>query len=156
MARFVFELEAVLKHRLGEERRRQIVVAQIERERVALEGQVRSAGEGMAREKRELRDRLGAGTSGSLLDVRLQAAAALRLDREARHAVVRLAGVGHRLEAARRALIEATTRRRALEVLKQRRYEAWLGERKRREAGELDELAVMRAPRGGGDDGEVA
>ena len=64
-----------------------------------------------------------------------------------RGAVVRLAGVHQRLDAARLALIKATAARRGVEVLRERRYEAWKREQDRAEAAALDELAVMRAAR---------
>jgi flagellar export protein FliJ len=63
----------------------------------------------------------------------------------AQRAVVRLAGVQKRLEMARLDLIAATAERRGVEVLRERRFEAWKREQDRREAAAMDEMAVMRA-----------
>lgn len=65
------------------------------------------------------------------------------------HSVIQLAGVHQRLEASRLELVEATTRRKAVEVLKERRHEQWKSEEKRRENAASDELAVMGAARQG-------
>ena len=81
--------------------------------------------------------------------VRFQAGAATRLIASAQRAVLELAGVHKRLEAARAVLLEATKRRKAVELLKERRFEEWQQEQARREAAATDEIAVMRAGYGG-------
>jgi flagellar export protein FliJ len=50
---------------------------------------------------------------------------------------------------ARRDLLEATTRRKAVETLKERRWEAWRDEQRRIDARAMDEIATMRAGAGG-------
>ena len=156
MAKFVFEFEAVLKHRAIVELGRQLEVAALERERGAIEDRIRSYQRQLQREKQDLRDHLVAAREGrdeswsggvDLRAVRLQANASLYLVALAQRAVIELAGAHKRLDAARLRLIEATTARRAVEVLRQRRLEAWEYEQKRREAAAMDELAVMSAGR---------
>jgi flagellar export protein FliJ len=151
MARFIFELEAVLKQRLAAERERQLVVAALERERAEIEQAIRSFQQNLSREKQELHEQLAGEREGStLLDlrgVRFQAGAALRLITLAQRAVLRLAGVHKKLDLARLALLEATTRRKAVETLKERRHEEWRQEQKRREDAAADELNVMFAAR---------
>src|SRR5262249_51621641 len=83
-----------------------------------------------------------------LRGVRFQAGAALRLITLAQRAVLRLAGVHKKLDAARLELLEATTRRKAVGALRERRLEEWKHEEKRREAGAADEVSVMFAARG--------
>lgn len=156
MARFIFELAAVLKHRLAVERERQLVVASVEGERQRLEAQIRGYQAEIVREKEELRDQLmrervagegvgiGAGTPVDLRGVRFQAAAGLRLVAKAQHSVIQLAGVHKRLDAARLELLRATTKRKAVETLRDRRYDAWRQEQARKEAAAMDELAVTR------------
>lgn len=152
MASFVFELESVLKARAAAERQKQIALGEIERDRVAIEDDIRRIQQCIAAEKAELRDALS-GVGGAAVDVRgvrLQANASLRLILAAQQAVLRLAGVHKRVEAARRELLEAARARKAVEMLKERRREAWLTEQRRLEAMALDELAIMRASRAGG------
>ncbi len=161
MAKFVFQLEAVLKQRLAVEREKQLVVAGLEQERAVIEGAIRALQLDLTQEKKELHDQLtvervsGRGravgvTGGTTIDlrgVRFQAGAALRIITLAQRAVLRLAGVHKKLDAARLALLEAATRRKAVETLKERRYAEWLEEQKRRENAAADELSVMLAAR---------
>jgi flagellar biosynthesis chaperone FliJ len=129
----------------------------LERERAELENAIRGMQRDLTQEKQELRDQLAAEKDRpAMLDlrgVRFQAGAALRLITLAQRAVLRLAGVHKKIDAARLDLLEATTRRKAVEALKERRLEEWKHEEKRREAGAADELNVMLAARGTPEDG---
>lgn len=154
MAKFHFQLEAVLEQRRGVERTRQVAVAELERQRMDAEDRIRAFQRQIVVEKEDLRDALSPPAGGphaaggvDLRHVRLQAGASLHLVAKAQHAVVQLAGLFKRLEAARLELVRATTRRKAVEVLKERRYEQWREEQRRRENAALDELSVMRASR---------
>ena len=151
MPRFIFELEAVLKQRLAVEREKQLAVATLERERSTLEQAIREHQRDLTLEKEELREQLaGEKEGGTLLDlrgVRFQAGASLRIITLAQRAVVRLAGVHKKLDVARLALLEAATRRKAVETLKERRFAEWRAELKRRENAAADELNVMLAAR---------
>lgn len=150
MPKFVFRFEAVLGQRRREERARQLTVAQMERQRLDIEAFIRDCQQRIVQEKEDLRDQLGrqkAGAGVDLRNVRLQAHASLQLVGRAQQAVVTLAGVHSRLDAARAELLKAATRRRAVEVLKERQLEAWKQESERREARALDELIVSRAGR---------
>jgi flagellar biosynthesis chaperone FliJ len=155
MAKFVFELEAVLKARKAVERTRMLEMAVVERERLGIESRLRELQRRISEEKSELRGQLAgdgagglrAGVSGAgLLDlrgVRFQAGSALRLIAGAQRAVLELAGVHARLERARRLLLEAATARKAVEALRDRRREAWMMEQKRADERVMDELAVV-------------
>lgn len=147
MARFVFDLEPVLRQRVIVERQRQKAVAQLETRRIELETYLRRMQSGIEQERADLRQRFGAGGSGSvgIADLRVQANATLFMVGKAQTAAVELAGVLKRLEAARGALAEAMAARRGIEHLKETRYAAWLSEQKRRETAELDELGMRRA-----------
>ncbi len=147
MARFVFEFEAVLKQRLAEEREKQLAMAVVERERIAIEDQLRGTQQEIESEKGELRAALGTGASVDLATVRQQAGAALGRVKRAQQLVLKLAGVHKRLDAARLELLLATTRRKAMETLKEKRLEAWNAERNRLEANAMDEITIMRAAR---------
>lgn len=169
MAGFVFELEAVLDQRLMVEQQKRLVVAALERERLSIEGVIRGCQRAITRERDDLRARLrtaqrdgrgetlrsdlGAAAAGGdgldMRSVRLQAAASLQFVAKAQRAVLQLAGVCKRLDAARLELLGAATRRKAVELLRERRREEWRTEQARREDAALDELNVMRASRSG-------
>jgi flagellar protein FliJ len=143
--RFRFELQAVLDHRERQEREHQRIVAELERHRVSLENIIRACQEGLNHEREHMRSMLaGADMRGA----RQQVAAAARLSTQAQRAVLELAGLHKRLDAARVALLESTKRRKAVELLKERRFEEWTHVQNKKEAEAVDEIAVMRAARG--------
>jgi flagellar export protein FliJ len=160
MARFVFELEAVLKQRRAIERERMVALAEVERARIALEDRLRAMHERGVEERAELSQQLGGQSgrgSGGLIDlrgVRFQTTAALKTRAHAQQLALQLAGVHKRIESARRELLEATTRRKGVETLKERRWEAWREEQRRLDARAMDEIATMRAGAAGIDAGE--
>jgi flagellar FliJ protein len=160
MARFIFKLEPVLRQRKAIEREKQLALAELERSRVELEDQIRQIQGRLRAEKDTMRDQLTPGARVDLRGVRMQAGAQLRLVLEAQQAVFKLAGVHRRVEAARAELIEATKARRAVELLRERRFEQWLEEQRRKEASMLDEIAVVRGgrtePNAGHDVGRAA
>lgn len=160
MARkFRFSLEAVLRQRLAIEEKHQRLVAELERERLALEDKIRGYQRSIMSAKEDLRRRLSSeqraaelertgGTGVCLSDVRLQANASLHLVVLAQQTVLELAGLHRRLDAARLELLKATTGRKAVELLKTKRHQEWKEEIRRKEDAELDELNVMRHARG--------
>lgn len=137
------------------ERDAQVAFSAIDRERVAIESQIRGFQRTIVGFKRDLRGALAgeAGAEGAvgapvtLVDVRLQASASLMMMGKAQVAVLKLAGVHKRLEAARAQLLEAARARKGVELLRERRYEQWKRELAKREAAELDDLTTMRAGR---------
>lgn len=146
MPRFIFKLQAVLTQRQAAERRCQSAVAALERERAGVEGRIRELQRAIVTAREDVRAGLAAG--GGALDiggVRLAAGASLHLVAQAQRAVIELSGIHGRLDAARLQLLRAATRRRAVELLRDRRYEEWLASERRREDAALDELGVMRA-----------
>ena len=153
MARFQFNLQVVMKQRLAVERQKQLAVALIEQQRLSLEDEIRGYNNSLQREKSDLREALTRervadyGRGVDLRGVRMQASAALHLVGKAQQAVLRLAAVHKRLDAARVELLAATKARKGVETLRDRRYEAWALAEKQAEAGVLDELAVMRTAR---------
>jgi len=143
----VFELEAVLRQRRLAEREQQRVVAALERERLAIESEIRACQVRIRSEKQDLAERLDETSAGASIDlrgVRFQANASLHLIATAQRAVLRLAGVHERLDRARLELLERAIETKAMESLKARRHEAWLRERERAEAAAQDEMTVMR------------
>lgn len=148
MPRFRFHLQPVLDQRQRAEDRCRLAVATLERQRLDIERAIRACQDGIAHERGELRRYLAGGEGPvPLRDARLQAAAGASLDARARQEVLRLAGLCKRLEAARSELLAATAARKAVELLRERRLDAWRCEQSRLEAAAVDELAVMGASR---------
>ncbi|MBL8963610.1 MAG: flagellar FliJ family protein [Phycisphaeraceae bacterium] len=157
MARFVFRLQAVLEQRRAKERAMQIEVARIERERIEAEGEIRAHQRAIERERDALRrmlddqkDAVAAGAepdAAGMVDirgVRMQAAAAVRLTAVAQRAAVRLAGIHRRLDSARLDLLQAATRRKAVELLREKRLAEHKAGERSRDAAMTDEMATMR------------
>lgn len=145
MAKFRFELEAVIKQRAAIERAKQLALAQAQIEQSRIEDEIRACQRGIDDEKRAMRDVLVPGRAVSTIDARMQMSASLQLMVKAQRGAIRLAGAMKRVEQARADLLAATTAKKAVEKLKERRYEAWLAEQNARENAALDEMAVMRA-----------
>ncbi len=143
MARFRFRLQPVLDQRAREEKDRMRAVAELEREKMAIEGRIRACQHRIVAGRREITGAL-AGGPVDLAGARLQAGATMRDDQQARRAVIELAGVMRRLEGARADLIAAAARRRAIEILRERDLERFRADENRREASDLDDLMVMR------------
>lgn len=142
-------------------------IAEIHRERVDIERQAEALSAASSDERAALRRELGEGEDApaahapdeeverrvDLSRVRLQSNASLHGLRRRHELALQGAAVLKRLEHARRALLEATTRRRAVELLKERRFEAWAAAERTREAREVDELVTARFGRPEHDDG---
>lgn len=144
MAVFTFPLEAVLRQRESIEQERQLEVAELERKRIALERRIADMQRGMAGDRLELADRLASGTI-AVSALRLHAMGSFGMERRVDRAAIELAGVMEQLEAARARLLDATTARKAISQLKERRRLAWQREQDRREAALLDDLSSTRA-----------
>lgn len=149
MAKFIFQLEAVLKQRVAIERTKQLAVAGVEQERLAAENDLLECRQAIDRERRLMREMLAPAPDGSpravdLRGVRMQAGSSLAMLGRASRDVFKLAAVHKKMEAARAELLKAATARKAVETLRERRFEAWVEEQKKKEAAVLDELAVLR------------
>ena len=79
--------------------------------------------------------------------LRGQANASLAGMRDAQRVVLELAGIHRRLQSVMAELRAASRDRRAVEILKERRFEDWRREQDRREQAELDEIAMIRGSR---------
>jgi len=155
--RFIFSLQLVLDQRIRIEEQRQLIVAELERQRLVLEDRIRAFQRGIQSAKQDLRDRLcieqAEGLSQpsaphhqgiSLTDVRMQATASLHLVARAQQAVLELVALHKRLDLARLDLLKAAADRKAVELLKARRLQEWTDAQRRLEHADLDELTVMR------------
>ena len=145
MARFRFRLQTLLRQREIAEQTHRRAVADLERQRLELEGRIRRHQEAISSGKQDLRDQLVGRLDGSQL--RGQAAMAMRAMRDAQQLVLELAGLHRRIETAREGLREASARRRALELLRDRQYARWQEQITRREDAMIDDLVAARASR---------
>jgi len=144
MAKFIFELKVLLAQRRREEQERMKAVAEIERERVEIEQSALRLAAEMRAEREVLRQELEGKTGVDLGSVRQQANASLHGIRKTHELALQGAATVTKLEGVRRELLEATTRRRAVELLRDRRFEAWLAAERAKEAREIDELVTAR------------
>ena len=144
MAKFRFQLRAVLEHRKMVEQQKQRAVAELQAQRLRLEGVIRQCEQAIRQERTELKGLL---SEADIRGARWQAAASIRLVATAQRTALELAGVFKRQETARADLLEATKRRKAVELLRDRRFEEWKQDQNRREMAAMDELAVMAAGR---------
>ena len=151
MKGFVFKLEPVLSMRKREEQRRQKVLAGVLREQSALESAYRQAQELAITEEGDLRDRLAGGVV-DLRGARTQGNAIVHARSRARLVALKLAGVMQQAERARRSLAEAVAQRRAVELLREKQYEAWRAGVQAAERAELDEIAARARPEFGTDE----
>ncbi len=145
MAKFVFRLEPLLTARRHAEQDARRVVAVIERERIELENDLRRHQQHIMSDKQQMRGSM----TGSLdiRSLRQTAGVTLHVIRKAQQVVLKLAGVGQRMESARTELLRTMTRRRAIELLRERRFGQWKIVQDKAETAALDELAVGRAAR---------
>ncbi len=142
MARFRFPLQPVLDARSRAEDERRRMVATLESERRRLEDRLRAGQQSISGARDDVRAALVGTVRPEAL--RAQANTSLACMRDAQRLVLELAGVHRRLEAARTALAEAAKQRRAIELVKERRFEAWRRDQDRREQSALDEIATIR------------
>jgi flagellar FliJ protein len=142
---FRFAYETVLHHRRRIEEDRQRELAQHLRHRMILLDQLRLMQQTIRDSKLELGDALVGKVNLQRIAQFAQYSGQTAI--RAQQIVQRLVGVEQEIDAARARLLEATRDRKALELLKDQRRRAWLREQNRREAAELDEIAVQRHAR---------
>lgn len=139
MARFRFKLDPLLRLRQRTEDERKRVVAGLQRERMGIEQQLRDMQAFITGGKHDQRDCLEGNVEIDAL--RAHAAMTMRHVRDAQRLAINLAGVHQRLEAARGELAEAARERRALEILKERRFDEWRRRLEKAEDASIDEVA---------------
>jgi len=157
---FKFNLQPVLDQRERIEDDRKLAVAKLESERAALESQLRGYQEAITAQKGDLRSSMALEDARGVAVVdpgrlKVQAHASLTMQVRAQRVVLMLAGLHRRLETARAALAVAARDRRAVEVLRDRRFARWKAENDRREAAAIDEMGSATGPRRAGMMGEA-
>ena len=145
MAAFHFQLEPVLRHRRMMEDRCQRELAKAMRKRMILMNQIRRWQQTITQSKHELSD----GLVGKVDMNRVSQFATYsgQATQAAQSLVVELSVAEKQIEQARQQLSEAVKQRRVIETLRERRYEKWLQDQRRREDAQVDELATGRYTR---------
>jgi flagellar FliJ protein len=144
MAKFVFQLDAVLRHRkmLEEQRMRELGVAQ--GEMAKLEAELRAIDETTRGVSDDVRDNRLTGT----LDMAFLAGHrryVLAMQRKALALAQRMAAQRQVVDAARARLAEAAKQRKIIEKLKERQHERWKSEQSRKELDQLGEVNMQLA-----------
>lgn len=155
MAKFVFKLEPVLRQRRMAEDRAQRDLARLLRERMIFEHQIRNLQQSITADKQTM----AAALTGhvNVAQVRGYGAAAHRAVVRVQQIAMKMLELSRRIEVARGTLIGATRDRQAVERLRDKQYQRWQVEEKRRETAQLDEFAIQQyARRGAGPWGAVA
>lgn len=141
MARFKFKLETVLRHRRMLEDDAQRELAKVLRQRMIFGDQLRQMQQTIVDSRQEL----GSSLVGKvdLEQVSSFARFSIQARQRAQSIVVRLAGIEKQIEAARQKLLEATKKRKALELLEERQRKQWNAEADRKENVELDDISLQ-------------
>lgn len=140
MAVFVFKLQSLLDLRAREEQSAQRDLALLMREKSEIDERLRRHQMAIDDGKQALREDLV-----GVVDVRrlrLQTHATFNVMRDAQAAAISLAGLARKIEQARVLHQAARAKRRAVEMLKEKRHAEWLREQDRREVALLDELVI--------------
>lgn len=155
MARFVFKLEGVLRHRHNVEKDRQRQVALIQQQLQLLDNELRRLDRSVQQATEELR-------SGGLvgrLDMSFIAAHrrfVAATQRKAMVLVQKMALVQKQLEEARRSLAEAAIQRKIIEKLREKHLARWRDDQTRHELSQLDEIGMQLGYRHLREAGEMA
>ena len=142
MARFVFQLEGVLRHRerIEKDRMRELALAQTEMAR--LQGELNSLDQEVRQSTTDVRENHLVGR----LDMSYLAAHRrymLGMQRKALALAQKMAAQQKQVEDARQALLEAAKQRKILEKLCERQQHRWAARQALHEAHALDELTTQ-------------
>ncbi|WP_428939494.1 flagellar export protein FliJ [Fontivita pretiosa] len=146
MARFVFKLQAVLRHRLHVERQKQRELAVRQKELLELQQALRQVQESVNRCNQDVRQHHLVGR----LDMAFLAAHRRFLagmQRQAIALVQRIALAQRAVDEARAALTEAAKQRKIIQKLRERQLLRWREEQAKRELSLLDEAGMQLAYR---------
>jgi flagellar export protein FliJ len=146
MARFVFRLESVLRHRRREQQQRQRDLAVCEARLAQLKQALARLGEQTQLANEDLRaNRLVGRIDLSFLSAHRRFLAAMQ--RGALEITQRIAVAAKQVADAQAALAEAARRCKTIEKLRERHVERWRTEQSRRELSALDEVGMQIAYR---------
>lgn len=142
MARFVFQLEGVLKHRKHIEQQKQRDLAVVQAQMAELQGQLRALDNSVRQAAEDVRRNHLTG----VLDMNFLAAHRRFMNatqRQARNLVQRMALVQRQVQEAQKALADAARQHKVIEKLRQRQQERWQADLNHREMAAQDEINMQ-------------
>jgi flagellar protein FliJ len=142
MAKFTFKLQALLRHRKNLEHDRQRELAEVQKQFVALQNELKEMNDQVTQATLDVRNTKLVGT----LDLNYLAAHrrfTTAMQRKAMTLVQRMALVQRDVEAAQTALAEAAKQRKIVEKLREKQFERWQVDAARKETTELDEVGMQ-------------
>ncbi|HXE53036.1 MAG TPA: flagellar export protein FliJ [Tepidisphaeraceae bacterium] len=142
MARFIFKLDGILRHRerIEQERQRDLAIAQAEMAR--LEGQLRQFQGELQHSSADVRDNHLVGKL-DMLYLAAHRRYMLGMNRKVLALAQTMAAQKQKVDQARVALAEASLQKKMLEKLRERHHERWRADQSRAEANALDELTTQ-------------
>ena len=142
MAKFSFNLEPVLRHRLLAEQERQRDLAVVQAELTRLQGELKALNDAMRAEAEDMKaNRLIGSVDVTYLAAHRRYTAASQ--RKGMLLVQEMAKQQRKVDEAQKLLAEAAKERKVLEKLKERQRERWAQEVQRKELAELDEAGMQ-------------
>ncbi|MGD0463236.1 MAG: flagellar export protein FliJ [Tepidisphaeraceae bacterium] len=141
MAKFVFQLDGVLRQRTRVEEQRKRELAVVQQQMAALDAELRALDASVRAVEQDLRENRLIGR----IDLAFLAAHrryAFAMQRKAMGVAQKMAGVQVQLEKARRLAAEASKRKKILEKLRERRFARWREQLERRDLTEMDEISM--------------
>lgn len=142
MPTFIFQLEAVLRHRKQLEQQRQRALAEVMVQMNRLQSELQALNETVRHSNARMRADHLTGT----LDLGFLAAHRrfmLATQRKALTLMQRMTLLQRQVEEARRLLADAAKYRKVIEKLKERHRDRWMAALSRRELSEMDEIAMQ-------------
>ena len=142
MARFVFSLESVLRHRKHAEQERMRELAACQAEMTRLQGELKALNDGMQANAAEMKANHLTGP----LDVAYLAAHrryTVAMQRKGQTLVQDMARQQRKVDEAQRQLAEAAKERKVIEKLRERQFERWKSEVERKELADADEVGAQ-------------
>jgi flagellar FliJ protein len=155
MAKFLFHLDGLLRHRKNQERQRQRDLAVIAAEMSRLEEELGLLNGTVATTLDDLRTNRLVGK----IDVQFLAAHRryiLSVQRKSASIAQNMALVQEHINDARLQLVEAARQRKMLEKLREKHHQTWLAQQNHREFLEADDIGTRLALADGADAGEDA
>jgi flagellar protein FliJ len=144
MARFVFKLDAVLRHRKMIEEQRQRELGAVQTVLAEMQAQLRAIDETTKGVSDDVRNNRLTGK----LDMTFIAAHrryVMAMQRKAVEIAQRMAAQQQLVDAARKNLAEAAKQRKIIEKLRERQHERWKSEQSRKEQEQLNEVNMQLA-----------
>jgi flagellar FliJ protein len=142
MAKFVFQLEGVLRHRTNIEQQRKRELAVIQSQMSVLDAELRTLDASVRAAETDMRTNRLLGT----IDLAFLGAYrrySIAMQRKAMGIAQKMAAVQTQIDQAKARLAEAAKRKKVLEKLRERQLARWREQIQKRDAAEMDEIGMQ-------------